>query len=265
MANSKLFELRGDLSKKEETLIEIVGAVFVVIMWHIVAEMHIISAKILPPPLEVLQAFYDLFMSGKLWRNTKFSLFLNLTSCLEAAIISIPLGFLFGLFPLFRAFSQRYLGASRFLPLPAVLGLFINAFGIYSNMKIQFLAASIIVYLVPMVAQRVSETPQVYLDMMKTLGASKWQTIRHIFIPDVLSRVWVDIGVVMAISWTYITIVEKINDAEGGLGAQIAISARNDVAAVYAGLIALMLIAFILDKTWLWLDKRIFKFKAGGK
>lgn len=262
---ARLFELRGELSSREELVIEVGGALFLLLAWHLVAAYELVSPYILPPPINVLAALKELYDLGQLTEDAKFSLLLNFAGCLEAVLISLPLGFILGLFPLFRAFSKRYLAASRFLPLPATLGIFINVFGIYVNMKVQFLAVSIIVYLVPVVAQRVAETPQVYLDTVKTLGASKWQTIRWVFMPDVLSRVWVDIGVLSAISWTYITIAEKINDNEGGLGALAAIAARQSrTDRVYAALLAIVAIAFLWDKIHAWSDKQMFRFKAGA-
>lgn len=259
---AELFELRGELSSKKKMVIEIVGAIFLLLLWKLVTDIELISSYILPKPLNVLYSFRDLFQKDDLIQNIKFSMMLNLAGCLEAIIISLPLGFVLGLFPVFKAFSSRYLSASRFLPLPAVLGIFIAGFGIYVNMKVQFLAVSIIVYLVPVVAQRVAETPQVYIDMAKTLGASKWQTIRWIFIPDVFSRVWVDIGVLSAISWTYITIAEKVNDNEGGLGALAEISRRQSrIDKVYAVIILIALIGWAWDKLHNASDKAMFGFK----
>lgn len=264
---AELFELRGELSAKKRMTIEVIGVIFVVVSWKIVADAELISPYILPKPLNVLYAFGALFSKDELVNNIKFSLMLNFAGCLEAILISLPIGFILGLFPVFKAFSERYLSASRFLPLPAVLGIFIAGFGIYVNMKVQFLAVSIIVYLVPVVAQRVAETPQVYIDMAKTLGASKWQTIRWIFIPDVFSRVWVDIGVLSAISWTYITIAEKVNDNEGGLGALAEISRRQSrIDKVYAVIIIIMIIGWSWDKIHGLSDKMLFGFKRkGGK
>ncbi len=259
---TELFELRGELSIKKQIVIEIIGFLSVILCWKLVTDMELISPFILPKPWNVLMSFPDLFLKDNLIANIKFSLMLNFVGCLEAIIISLPVGFILGLFPLFKAFSQRYLNASRFLPLPAVLGIFIAGFGIYVNMKVQFLAVSIIVYLVPVVAQRVAETPQVYIDMAKTLGATKWQTIRYIFIPDVFSRVWVDIGVLSAISWTYITIAEKVNDNEGGLGALAEISRRQSrIDKVYAVIILIALIGWVWDKLHKTSDKAMFGFK----
>src|SRR5690606_13422094 len=123
---------------------------------------------------------------------------------IEAVLICIPIGFTIGLFPIFRGMFSKQVNAIRFVPLTAVTGLFIAWFGIENNMKIQFLAFGIIVYLLPVVVQRVYDVEEVYQQTAFTLGASKWQTIKSVFVPSVFSKLFDDIRVLVAISWTYI-------------------------------------------------------------
>jgi NitT/TauT family transport system permease protein len=98
------------------------------------------------------------------------------------------------------------------------------------------------------------------------LGASKWQIITKVFVPGVLSRVSDDIRVLTAISWTYIIVAELVNN-EGGIGALIFRASRQSrLDKVFAGLFVIILIGFIQDKIFIWLDRRIFKYKyANGK
>ena len=115
----------------------------------------------------------------------------------------------------------------RYLPLTAVTGLFILWFGIEDEMKVAFLAFGIIVYLLPVVVQRIDEVKDVYLKTVYTLGATDWQTVKSVYIPSVMSKLMDDIRVLTAISWTYIIIAELLNRQGGGIGAMIYIKARQ--------------------------------------
>lgn len=257
-----LFDLRGSLSNRKSMIIEFSGALIFIIIWLSVAESGLVPQTILPSPFKVLMSLRDLYYDDSLVGNILFSLKLNFLGYLEAVAIALPLGFLIGLIPLCRALSARLLSSMRYLPLPAAMGLFILWFGIGSNMKVQFLSFGILVYLLPVVVQRIDEVNDVYIQTIKTLGASKWQTVKHVFIPDCLSRISDDIRVLVAISWTYIIIAEVVNKSEGGIGALAYTSARQSrVDKVFAILIIIVFIGFVQDKLFVLLDRRFFAFK----
>lgn len=257
-----LFELRGALPHRKKLMLEIGGSALFLALWAAICSYGAIPQAILPSPQRVLFAFYELHYEDALIINLFYSIKLNFFGYCEAIAVSLPLGFLIGLFPFFRGISERYVAAIRYLPLTALMGLFILWFGIDTNMKVQFLAFGIFVYLLPVVVQRINEVQQIYVDTVKTLGATKWQTIRSVFIPDVLSRISGDILVLIAISWSYIIIAEVVNSSAGGIGALTYISARQSrVDKVFALLAVIMLVGFLQDKTAVALDKQLFRHK----
>lgn len=97
---------------------------------------------------------------------------------------------------------------------------------------------------------------------MWTLNASPWMTLKHFYLPSVLSRFSMDVINLVAVSWTYIVIDEMIN-AQGGLGAMIymATSRGSHVDQLYAILLLIIFIGFVQDKLLKLLDRKLFKFK----
>lgn len=257
-----LFVLRGSLSRKKHLVIELMGILLFLTFWVNIVEYGLIPTAILPSPIDVLRSFRDLYNDDALIKNILFSVKLNVLGYMEAIAIAMPFGFLIGLIPLFRALSSRLVGSLRYLPLPAGMGLFILWFGIGENMKVQFLTFGILVYLLPVVVQRIDEVHDVYVQTIKTLGATKWQAVRHVFIPDCFSRISDDIRVLVAISWTYIIIAEVVNKSEGGIGALAYTFARQSrVDKVFAVLMIIILIGFTQDKLFVSLDRKLFPFK----
>lgn len=257
-----MFDLRGTLSKQRSLIIELLGILIFLCGWYGLTKYNLVPQTILPAPGDVLTSVADLYNDDDLTENVIFSVKLNLLGYIEAVAIALPLGFVIGLIPLFRSLSARMISSMRYLPLPAGMGLFILWFGIGENMKVQFLAFGIIVYLLPMVVQSIDEVPDVYIQTIKTLGATRWQTIRHVFVPDCFSRISDDIRVLVAISWTYIIIAEVVNKSEGGIGALAYTSARQSrVDKVFAILFIIVIIGFIQDKLFVILDRKIFPFK----
>lgn len=227
---------------------------------------ELINNSLLPSPLEVLSSYGTLWKKDNLLGNAAYSIYLNLLGYIIAILIALPIGFLIGLFPLFRALFHRNIDALRFVPLTAVTGLFIAWFGIETNMKVAFLAFGIIVYLLPVIIQRIDEVEGVYTQTAYTLGASKWQQIKTVFIPAVISRVSDDIRVLVAISWTYIIVAELVNANSGGIGALAFKSARQShIDKVFAILLLIILIGFVQDKLFSLLDRILFAHKYQTK
>jgi NitT/TauT family transport system permease protein len=110
-------------------------------------------------------------------------------------------------------------------------------FGIETNMKVQFLAFGIMVYLLPVVVQRIADVDEIYLQTAYTLGANKWQIFKSVYWPFVTSKIFDDIRVLTAISWTYIIVAELVNKT-GGVGALIFTAApRSRLDKVFAVLL----------------------------
>ncbi len=225
------------------------------------AKGRLVDRGTIPSPHDVLFSYGELYTKDAVIGNTIYSIGLNLAGYLEAILFSLLIGFIIGLIPFFRAMLSRYVDAIRYIPLTAVTGLFIAWFGIEFNMKVQFLAFGIFVYLLPVVVQRIDEVEKVYLQTAFTLGANTWQTIRNVFWPSVSSRIFDDIRVLTAISWTYIIVAEMVN-RDSGVGAMIFMAQRQSrLDKVFAILLIIVLVGVLQDLLFKWLDRLFFPYK----
>ena len=220
-----------------------------------------ITVSNLPNPKQVIMSIPVMYRKDNLISNVFISIKLNVLGYIIAIIVSILAGFTIGLIPLFRGLFNRIVDAGRFIPLAAVTGIFILWLGIGSEMKVSFLAFGILVYLIPVVVQRIDEVQDVYLHTVFTLGANAWQTVKTVYLPYVLSKLIDDIRVLTAISWTYITIVEMLNKS-GGIG-QLIWEAKRQSAMdkAFAVLLIIVLIGILQDKLFASLDKVLFPHK----
>lgn len=256
-------ELRGTFSKKMTTKISIIGFIILIIIWEVAATINGSISKLLPTPSEVVLTLPKLFgFNGiSIVPDIILSVSRNFYGYVKAVLYALPIGFLIGLNPLVKALFIKYVNAIRFLPLAATTGIFILWFGIGEEVKVNFLAFSIFVYLLPVVIQRIQEVDSVYQQMAKTMGATKWQMVRTIYIPAVFGKIFDDIRVLVAISWTYIVIAELLG-ATGGLGHRIQLFARqSDTNSVFAILFIVITLGVIQDFVFKILDKLFFKYK----
>jgi ABC-type nitrate/sulfonate/bicarbonate transport system permease component len=265
-----MFELRGTLTKKQTWILGLIGITLFFILWIALTygANPFIQRQILPSPGSVFGSYGELLRDNDLVVNATKSIGLNLSGYTLAILFTLPIGFLIGLYPVFRGLFQRYVEAIRFVPLTATLGIFIVWFGIGVSMKSMFMAFGIFIFLLPVVVQRIDEVNSVYLKTVYTLGATNWQTILTVYIPSVMSRLWDDIRIMTAISWTYIVFIETTG-SEGGLGAILISGAkrRGRIDKVFALLILIILIGVFQDKIFAYMDRKLFphKYQAKGK
>lgn len=264
----ELFKMGGTISKKSEIVVGGIGLIFLLIVWYLVTKNGLIPTKILPNPVDVVKSYGALITELDLFKNVWYSISLNLLGYFYALLVAIPLGFVIGLYPVTNALFSKYFDALRFLPLPAASGIFIAMFGLGFTMKADFLAFGILIYILPVVVQRISELQNpandkdnVYLQTIKTLGASNWQKFRYVYFPYVMEKISDDIRVLTAISWTYIVIVEQLNK-EGGVGAMIStLNRQSRTPEVYALLLLIIAIGVLQDLSLKGMDKLMFPSK----
>lgn len=262
----ELFRFGGSPSNREMTLAGIIGGICVLLLWYLIAIAGIVSDKILPNPIDMLCSIPNLFTNHNLIGNIGYTVSLNILGYIIALAIAIPLGFIIGIYPIPRAMFQKPLEGLRFLALPATTGLFVASLGLGFEMKATFLAVGILIYILPAVAQRVTDLQNplnvkdnVYLQTAVTLGMSNWQMFKYIYWPYVMERVYSDVRNLVAVSYTYVTIAENINK-EGGVGALIGVFSRQSrIPEVYALLFVIVLIGIIQDTLFRIMDPVIFK------
>lgn len=295
-----MFDLRGQLTQTQSLILGVAGAGLIIGLWWLLAEMLAVPAldyrapnlddpalqnlnrdsllradsirfanarevgkiyKILPTPLHVVQAFPKLADEDKLAAHTFHSIWLNLKGYFWAIVLSLAVGGFIGFIPFFSGLFAKPVDALRYLPISALTGLFMLWFGLGDGMKVAFLAFGILVYMIPVIVQRIREVDDVHLHTTHTLGATNWQTMRAVYLPSVFSKFVEDLRVLTAISWTYIIIAEILNNT-GGLGSLIYWLARRDKTdKVFAVLLLIIVIGILQDRLFVYLDKRLFPYK----
>lgn len=269
----KLFKMGGSVTKRTDTVIFFVGLAILALVWYaLTATGEIINKSTLPNPVKVIQSYKVMYHELNLTENTWFSIKLNLLGYFYSLIVVIPLGFIIGMYPLGRSLFNRIFDAFRFIPIPATVGIFMTAFGVGFGMKAGFLAFGIGIYILPVVIQRVIDLQNpandkdfVFLQTIKTLGATNYQKFTQVYFPYVMGKISDDIRVLTAISWTYITIVEILNKS-GGIGALITtLSRQGRTPEVFALIFLIVFIGIIQDLLFRGIDMLLFPHKHNIK
>lgn len=229
------------------------GVLAFVATWCVLSYAGLVPDTILPTPTEVLAAFPVLHFEEALVRSAVMSLYRVMAGFLLAALVAIPLGLWMGTFPTVKHFFAPILDPLRFLPISALVPLFIVWFGIDDVQKIVFLFVGIFVYLLPLVVEAVENVEDVYLQTATTLGARRSQLVWHVLVPGSSPAIGEALRVMNGIGWTYVILAEVIN-ARYGLGALITVAGkRSHVDQIFALVLVILAIGVSTD----WIIRRI--------
>jgi ABC-type nitrate/sulfonate/bicarbonate transport system permease component len=236
------------LTAGERRWLGVAGVAGVLILWSLVAVLDLVSPNKLPSPLQVGKALGYLAWDGSksmLLTATAWSVGRIVTAGLLVIAIGVPIGLMMGASPRVNAALSPLVDPFRSAPVVALLPIMVMWFGIGEAMKVIFLFAGAVVYLIPMVRDAVQAVPQEHWIGARDLGATPYEAVRHSVLPMAMPRIADAIIVSVSVMWTYITVAEYVN-AKEGLG-QLIQNARRFSAMdqVFAGIIVIIALALI--------------------
>jgi len=226
--------------------------------WCVLSYANLVPDTILPSPTDVLRAFPVLHFEEALVRSAFMSFYRVMGGFALAALVAIPVGLLMGTFPPLKHFFAPILDPLRFMPISALVPLFIVWFGIDDLQKIVFLFVGTFVYLLPLVVEAVENVEEVYLQTATTLGASRSQLVWSVLVPGSLPAIGEALRVMNGIGWTYVILAEVIN-AQYGLGALITVAGkRAHIDQIFALVIVILVIGVVTDWLIRVINRKLF-------
>ena len=97
-----------------------------------------------------------------------------------------------------------------------------------------------------------------------SLGASKWQLLRHVIIPNSLPDIFTGARVAMGVCWGTVVAAELVA-AEKGVGKMIIAAAKfQNTDIVIMGIILIGIIGFGIDMLMRWAEKLLVPWKGKG-
>jgi NitT/TauT family transport system permease protein len=164
-----------------------------------------------------------------------------------SALIGLVLGVLIGFIPWLRATFEPFIAALSLVPPLAMLPILFIIFGLGELSKAVLTIFGIAPFILRDIVLRVSDIPREQIIKAQTLGASTWQMLIGLVLPQVLPRLIASVRLSLGSAWLFVIAAEAIT-AEAGLGYRIFLVRRYlamDVILPYVAWITLL--AFQMD------------------
>lgn len=222
----------------------------------------------LPSPEAVFSRFVDIATNG--YQNTSLlghlgaSLVRVLAGFFLGSLVGIPLGYAMGLSGWFRGWFDPIVEFMRPVPPLALIPLVIIWFGIWETGKIVLLFLAALWIMTIAARAGVSGVKISKIHAAYSLGASKWQIMRHVIIPNSLPDLFTGARVAMGVCWGTVVAAELVA-AEKGAGMMIIAASKFQLTdIVVMGIILIGIIGYGIDILMRMAERWLVPWKGRG-
>jgi taurine transport system permease protein len=205
----------------------------------------------LPAPEAVWSRIVEIsregYQNSTLLEHLGWSLFRVVLGFFCGALVGIPLGYAMGLSSWFRGWFDPIVEFMRPVPPLALIPLVIIWAGIGETGKIILLFLAALWIMTISARAGVSGVNITKVHAAYSLGASKWQIMRHVIMPNSLPEIFTGARVAMGVCWGTVVAAELVA-AEKGAGMMIMVASKFQLTdIVIMGIILIGIIGYGID------------------
>lgn len=262
----RLLNLRPDRGSR--LLLGILPFVALLIVYLIASDMRLTenpNDKMLPAISTLADsiaqfAFQEDKRSGViiLWADTASSLQRLSIGLALAALGGLIFGILTGVLPYANAALSPLIAALSMIPPLAILPILFIIFGLGELSKVILIVIGVAPFVMRDIGMRVGELPAEQLIKVQTLGASTWQAVVRVVLPQMLPRLIDAVRLSLGPAWLFLIAAEAIA-ATDGLGYRIFLVRRYlamDIILPYV--VWITVLAFMMDLLLRMISRKAF-------
>ncbi len=222
----------------------------------------------LPPPEAVVSRLIEIANEGyrdsTLAEHLGYSLFRVIAGFVLGSLAGIPLGYAMGLSNWFRGWFDPIVEFMRPVPPLALIPLVIIWAGIGETGKIILLFLAALWIMTIAARAGVSGVKISKIHAAYSLGASKWQIMRHVIVPNSLPEIFTGARVAMGVCWGTVVAAELVA-AEKGAGMMIMVASKFQLTdIVLMGIILIGIVGYGIDILMRMAERWLIPWKGRG-
>ncbi len=215
-----------------------------------------ISALTISTPAEVAVSLGQWSTNPYLLGNIGVTLWESFAGLVLALAVAIILAFALTTSRVLIDFVAPFVSVLNAVPKVALAPLFLVVFGIGTESKIYFIAASI--FFIPFFSmyRALTSIDPVYEDNIRALGGGRWWLVRDVKVPAIIATTIASLRVTVAFALTG-AIVSELISSQSGIGYQIS-QAQNALqpAMLVASVLVVVVLALVMDLLLRLLERR---------
>lgn len=243
-------------------VIPFIVPLLILIVWYIVTEFEFVNTKLFPNPVEVVNVFIDLTLSGELLKHTWTSTQRALIGFLIGGLVGVLLGIFNGLYPIAEKFLDSTIQMVRNIPHLALIPVVIIWFGIGEEGKIFLVMLGVFFPIYVNTFYGIRSIDKGLIEMAKVYGVRGWSLFKKVIIPGALPATLVGVRQSLGIMWLTLIVSETVA-VDSGIG-YLAMNAR-DFMRMDIILLSILIYAFLgkaSDLIAKWFEHRMLRWRG---
>jgi len=184
-------------------------------IWSVAAATLPVPDYFLPPPSTVLSAFAEMMAKGMLPAYIGESLRRILLAALLGLFVGIPIGLLLGISRGVAEFVYPVLNFLQSVSGIAWLPLMLVWFGFGERTILIAVNYTVLFPVIFNALLGIRSVPRIYVDALRTLGASRWRIARDVLVPGALPNIAMGVRLGLANGWRALIAAEMLVGANG--------------------------------------------------
>lgn len=229
----------------------------ILVLWHVLVQVGVITPRILPGPAAIVKAAIKLGASGELVSGILISAARALTGLLVGGGVGFVLGLLNGMSPRSEKLLDTTIQMLRTVPNLALVPLVILWFGIGDQARLFLIAEGVLFSLYINTFHGIRQVDTGLIEMGRAYGLSTRELFWQIIFPGALPSILLGLRIALGVMWLTLIVAETIA-ADSGIG-QMANQAREFMRTdimVFA-IILYALLGKLADVIARWLESRL--------
>jgi NitT/TauT family transport system permease protein len=225
------------------------------VLWELFCLIAGISELILPRPSRIVASFIE--YAPAIWPHAWQTLYTTMVGFSFGVMIGLSLGVLIGSSRLAYDTAYPLLVGISSIPKVAVVPIFVLWFGAGTVPAILTAMIICIFPIVVNVSTGIATVEPELEDVMKSLKASKWETLINIGIPRSMPYFFASLKVAITLSFVGSVIAETVASNKGVGNMMLIASSSFNVPLVFAGLMVLAVMGVSLYALFAVLERRV--------
>jgi len=248
------------------TAISVVTMIGLFVLWWVASHFRWVPPLFLPTPETVFTRLYESALGqltdAPLAEHFGWSMFRVFSAFVAACVTAIPIGIAMGVSRIARGIFDPPIEFYRPLPPLAYLPLIVIWFGIDELSKVLLIYLACFAPLAMSARAGVRSVSQEQIHAAYSMGASRWQVIRHVIVPAAMPEILTAMRIAIGFGWTTLVAAEMVA-ATKGLG-QMVLNASNFLRTdiVIMGIVVIGAVAYLFDLLMRYVERLVVPWKG---